>query len=45
MLEQRCNHCMTVQDEANTECEKCGKDDALMFPFVPIKESEEVKCL
>lgn len=31
--QQRCNHCMTVQDEANYECEKCGKDDALMYPF------------
>lgn len=30
---QRCNHCMTIQDEGNTECEKCGRDDALMYPF------------
>jgi hypothetical protein len=33
---QRCNHCVTEQVEENYECEKCGKDDALMYPFEPI---------
>jgi len=35
---QRCNGCMTVQDEGNTACEKCGRDDCLMYPFTPIKQ-------
>ena len=34
--QQRCNYCMTVQPEENIECEKCGRDDALMYPFEPI---------
>ena len=31
--QQRCNHCMTISDAELTACPKCGKDDALMFPF------------
>jgi len=30
---QRCNHCMTISDAELTACPKCGRDDALMFPF------------
>jgi hypothetical protein len=33
MKKQRCNNCMTVQDESFLECEKCGRDDCLMYPF------------
>lgn len=40
---QRCNHCMTVQDEANIECESCGKDDALMYPFMSSDKDIEKK--
>ena len=32
---QRCNHCMSIFDEALTACPNCGKDDALMHPFTP----------
>lgn len=39
---QRCNHCMTVQDEANTECENCGLDDALMYPFEPADKDDRL---
>jgi hypothetical protein len=33
---QRCNHCMSVFDEALTSCPECGRDDALMYPFEPL---------
>ena len=33
---QRCNHCMSVFNEALTSCPTCGKDDALMSPFQPL---------
>ncbi len=39
---QRCNHCMSVFDEELTECPTCGRDDALMCPFVSSDEDMEV---
>lgn len=39
---QRCNACMCVQDEQNTECTKCGRDDCLMYPFEPLPINESI---
>ena len=35
--QQRCNHCMTISDAELPACPKCGRDDALMFPFEEVK--------
>jgi len=35
--QQRCNHCMTISDAELPTCPKCGRDDALMFPFEEVK--------